>query len=372
VSRKKLLLVGGGHAQVEILKHLQEITRNGIDVTMLSPEEKHLYSGMAPGRLSGSYDREELTLPIRKLTEAGGGSFEKGWATAVDPERRVVHDHRGNAFPYDVVSFNVGSRVPFKRVVPEAEREAIGRTIFPAKPVACLDAARIRLTAIRPPRKIAVVGGGPGGCEIAANIAWDLRDRGVAASVTLFAAGQVVPRQSSAFRRYVRARLRDLAVDIREGQRVESAYAGGLVAAGRYHETEMTILAIGVAPPPLFADSGLPTGAAGGLLVNRNLQCVAYPEIFGAGDCIEIEEMPLDRVGVHALREAPVLRDNVIATLQRRSLRSFESKNEYLLICNLADRYGVGSKWGLSAAGRLIGRLKEGIDRWFVRSNRPA
>lgn len=371
MSRKKLLLVGGGHAQLEILNHLQDTTRDGIDVTMLSPEEKHLYSGMAPGRLSGTYDREELTLPIRKLTEAGGGSFEKGWATAVDPERRVVHDHRGNSFSYDVVSFNVGSRVPFERVVPEAEREAIGRTIFPAKPVACLDAARIRLTAIRPPRKIAVVGGGPGGCEIAANIAWDLRRRGVAASVTLFAAGSVVPRQSEAFRRYLRARLLELKVDIREGARVDSVHAGGIVVAGHYHEAEMTILAIGVAPPRLFADSGLPTGAAGGLLVNRSLQCVTYPEIFGAGDCIEIEGMPLDRVGVHALREAPVLRQNVVASLKGKALERFTSKNEYLLICNLAGGYGVGTKWFVTARGGLIGRLKERIDRWFVNSHRP-
>ncbi|MFP4408681.1 MAG: FAD-dependent oxidoreductase [Spirochaetaceae bacterium] len=372
MPRKRLLLVGGGHAHLGILKALREVTSRGIEVTMLSPEEEELYSGMVPGRVGGSYQREELTLPIRRLVEAGGGTFRKGWAQRVDPRERVVYDHRGAPYPYDVVSFGVGSRVPFEDLVSEADRQAIGQTIFPAKPVACLGGARILLTAIQAPRSVIVVGGGPGGREIAANIAWDLRRRGVAASVTLLAASRLVPRRSTAFRRRVLARLLDLGVEIREGEKVESVRAGGVVVAGRYLESEMTILAIGVVPPPLFSNSRLPTGPHGGLLVTQELQSVSHPEIFGAGDCIHIPGTPLDRAGVHALRAAPVLRENVVAALQRWPLRPFVTKNEYLLICNLADRYGVATKWGLTAAGRSVGRLKEAIDRRFVKAHQSA
>lgn len=370
MPRKQLLLVGGGHAHARILKRVHEFTRRDVDVTLLSPEEVHLYSGMAPGRLSGSYSRKELSLPIRTLVESGGGFFHKGWAASIDPHRKAVYTDAGSSFSYDLVSFNVGSRVPFERLVPEKERDAIGRSIFPAKPVACLDMGRLRLTSATPPRKIVVVGGGPGGCEIAANLAWDASRRGGEARVTLFAASSIVPRQNGTFRRYTRNRLEELGVEVREGSPVSRVEADRVLVDGESHHADATFLAIGVTPPTVFSRSGIRTGRGGGMLVDRHLRSTEHPEIFGGGDCIDIEGLPLDRVGVHAVRASRILRANLRAELFGGDFSAFSSSNEYLLICNLADDYGVGTKKGITARGSLVGTLKRVIDRGFVRSSR--
>lgn len=352
-----------------ILKRLEAFTSRGVEATLLSPEAEHLYSGMGPGRVGGRYSRDEISFPIRDLVVEGGGAFHRGWAESIDPDRRVVYDDSGAALSYDVVSFNIGSVVPFDRLVPQEEREALGRTIFPAKPVACLDMARVRLTSLDPPRKIVIVGGGPGGMELAANASWAMRDRGIDASVTLFAASRLAGGQTDKFRKKAIRRLRKLGVDVHENTPVQSVTADGVLAAGRLHPSEMTILAIGILPPRLFVRSGLPTGPQGGLLVDRYLRSVAYPEIFGGGDCIEIADMPLPRVGVFALRETSFLEQNIAATLLSGELSPFETKEEYLLICNLAGGHGLGTKHGISAEGRLVGSLKNAIDRWFLRSH---
>lgn len=354
-----------------ILKRLGAFTTRGVEVTLLSPEAVHLYSGMGPGRVGGRYSREEISFPIRELVEKGGGSFHRGWAETIDPARRLVFDSAGEALPYDVVSFNVGSVVPFEGLVPRDEREALGRTIFPAKPVACLEMARLRLTSLDPPGQIVVVGGGPGGIELAANAAWAMRQRGVAARVTLFASSRLAGGQSETFRKKALRRLGKLGVEVVEQTPVERVGAHNVLAAGLEHESDMTLLAIGILPPQIFARSGLPVGPQGGLLVDRHLRSVEYPEIFGGGDCIEIVDMALPRVGVYAVRETSFLEQNIKSTLFGGELRPFETNEEYLLICNLAGGHGLGTKYGFCAEGRLLGSLKNGIDRWFVRSHTP-
>lgn len=106
------------------------------------------------------------------------------------------------------------------------------------------------------------------------------------------------------------------------------------------------------------------------MLVDRHLRSTEHPEIFGGGDCIDIEGLPLDRVGVHAVRASRILRANLRAELFGGDFSAFSSSNEYLLICNLADDYGVGTKKGITARGSLVGTLKRVIDRGFVRSSR--
>jgi NADH dehydrogenase FAD-containing subunit len=111
----------------------------------------------------------------------------------------------------------------------------------------------------------------------------------------------------------------------------------------------------------------LPTGSDGGLLVNAYLQSVAHPEIFGGGDCISFEPQPLDKVGVYAVRQNPVLYANLLAALEDRTMQAFQPQDTYLLIYNLGNETGIfyRGKWVLK--GRLIFWLKDTIDRKFTR-----
>ena len=130
---------------------------------------------------------------------------------------------------------------------------------------------------------------------------------------------------------------------------------------------DLALLSWGIRPSRLFCDSGLPTGKDGGLLVNTFLQSVAHPEIFGGGDCISFEKQPLDKVGVYAVRQNPILYRNLMAALEDRALETFQPQDVYLLIYNLGNNTGIFCRRNRVFKGRLIFYLKDYIDRKFMR-----
>ncbi len=75
-------------------------------------------------------------------------------------------------------------------------------------------------------------------------------------------------------------------------------------------------------------------------MVNRFLQSTTHPEIFGGGDCIYFQKSPMDKVGVYAVRENPVLFHNLLAGMEGGNLQPFDPGGNYLLIFNLGDGEG--------------------------------
>lgn len=161
-------------------------------------------------------------------------------------------------------------------------------------------------------------------------------------------------------------------VRILEGARVARATKERVeLEDGRVLEPDVVFLALGVRPSPLFRGSGLPTGLDGGLLVNAALQSVEYPEIFGGGDCIWFRPRPLAKVGVYAVRENMALADNLLACLEGRDPAPFDPGGDYLLIYNTGGGRAVLRKSWLTLSGRLAFRIKDYIDRRFMRAFKP-
>jgi NADH dehydrogenase FAD-containing subunit len=115
-------------------------------------------------------------------------------------------------------------------------------------------------------------------------------------------------------------------------------------------------------------DSGLPTAVDGGLLVNSYLQSVAYPNIFGGGDCISLEGHSLAKVGVYAVRENPLLYHNLLSALEGGKMMTFKPQKYFLLIFNMGDGQGIFWKKNWVWEGRLAFLLKDYIDRRFMRN----
>jgi selenide,water dikinase len=124
----------------------------------------------------------------------------------------------------------------------------------------------------------------------------------------------------------------------------------------------------GAASLPLLTESGLPGDARGFVRVRPTLQVVGHDELFAVGDCASLEGHPdLPKAGVYAVRQGPVLVHNLRARLTGGALRAYRPQRDYLSLLNLGDGRAIGSKWGLAAEGRALFRLKDWIDRRFMR-----
>jgi len=361
---KRLVLLGGGHAHMVTLANIKRLRDQGHEVIVVQPAEHHYYSGMGPGMLSRIYRPEEIRFATRHVVEKQGAGFILARAVRIEAQAREIHLDNGETLGYDVLSCNVGSSVPAVKGQEEA-------ACFSVKPIASLlEAQHMVLDSVsRRQIRLGVVGGGPAALEVAGNLHRLVQDAGgYGAQITVFAGRRFLSKLKDPIRNLARKNLTRRGIEI-----VEQGYVHRLrrnqveLDSGQGFEADLTMLALGVKPSSLFADSGLRTGQDGGLLVNELLQHPDYPEIFGGGDCIFFEKQPLDKVGVYAVRENPILFHNLEATLNRAELKPFHPGGDYLLIYNLGDGTGILNKGGLTFGGRPAFWIKDWIDRRFMK-----
>lgn len=359
-----LVLVGGGHAHLTALAQLGNYVGRGHKATVISPGHYHYYSGMGPGMLSGLYEPRQVRFNIQRMVEERGGQFIEATVTAIDPAARKLNLDNGAQISYDVASFNIGS------VVPTAELAATDDHVFTVKPIINLYKARdlILSQSARGITRVLVAGGGPAGIEIAAN-AWKLlRENGADPEVTLVAGNQILQGVPPRARHLAVASLAARRISIFEGVRVHSFEdRSATLTDGRSIPFDFAFVAVGVRPPPLFRESGIPVGEDGGMSVNGYLQSTAYPQLFGGGDCISLKKRPVAKVGVHAVRQNPILLHNLDVALNGGEMKPFIPNPNYMLILNMGNGRGIMWKKSLVLNGGFAFRLKNYIDLRFMK-----
>jgi NADH dehydrogenase FAD-containing subunit len=213
-----------------------------------------------------------------------------------------------------------------------------------------------------------VIGGGPAGVEIAANLWRALRQSHKDAQITLIGGKKLLAGFPEAVRNYSLDSLRKRKIQVVEGTHVQKIQGGVVSFADEKSQVfDFALIAVGVKPLPLFRNSNLPCGEDGGLLVNSHLQSVTHPEIFGGGDCISLTGRRLAKVGVYAVRQNPVLFHNLLAALEGRTMESFIPQKDYMLILNMGNSRGIAWKKNWVWEGRLAFLLKDYIDRKFMK-----
>jgi selenide,water dikinase len=366
----RLLLVGAGHAHLEILRRL---ARNplGVALTVISPSPRHHYSGMVPGYLQGTYREEEISVDVARLTERASGRFEPGSAVAIDPARRAVHLASGEERTYDLVSFAVGSDTAGADA-PEIAAHA--QRVKPLSRVADLRARLVELGQREGERRLVVVGGGAAGVEVVFACARVLDEAaGGRRRLALVDSG---PDILSGYTDRCRALARELlgarGIQVRTGSRVAAVHAGAVeLAGGGELPSDLTVWLTGAVAFPFFQGSGLPLDERGFLLLDDGLRSLADPRIFAAGDCGTLARYPdTPKAGVYAVREGPVLWRSLRATLEGRHPPSYEPQSGFLSLLNTADGQALLQYKGRVAHSRWAFWLKDGIDRRFLRKYR--
>jgi len=367
--KKHLVLVGGGHAHMVTLENIKEFVNKGYKVTVIGPSIYHYYSGMGPGMLGKTYQPEQIRFATRDVVESQGGRFVQDRVTHIDPESRSVFTLSGSTVSYDVVSCNAGSHVPMGGVGTAGEDKP--DNVYPVKPIEKLMEASEKLEELFAENKarINVVGGGPSSAEVAGNV-WQLAKKTGAhmPEIRIFCANRFMGRFSDKIRDRVKAVLEKRNIRIMENARVQQVTRSQITLdSKKQYETDFTFMAAGVTPSGIFEKSHLPVGPDKGLLVNQYLQSVADPKIFGGGDCIYFQDQPLDKVGVYAVRQNPVLYHNLMAALEGGDLMPFDPGSDYLLVFNLGGGQGVLKKKNIVFGGRLAFTIKHYIDTKFMK-----
>jgi selenide,water dikinase len=370
-SLRELVLVGGGHAHVQVVRRFMMRPVDGVRLTLVVDRYEAVYSGMVPGLVAGDYRADELVIDVRPLVRRAGARCLQARATGIDPyEKRVLLEGRPS-IAYDVASLDVGSTVRGLDLPGVREHAVATRPI--AHFVESVEARIAGLPAERPARAV-VVGGGAAGIELSLCLDARLRAAGHAVELTLIAASDsLLPGGHAHLTDRVRAEARGRGITIRPGERVvavepDAVLVDGGSAPPERIASDLTLWATGAAPPAWLADTKLPVNPSGFLRVDEHLAVPGCPDLFAAGDCAVPDHATwVPRAGVYAVRQGPVLDRNLRARLESRPLRRYTPQRDFLALLNAGGGRAIGGKWGIGATGRAVFLLKDWIDRRFVR-----
>ncbi|SIO30733.1 selenide, water dikinase SelD [Vannielia litorea] len=362
---KDIVLVGGGHAHALVLRRLGMAPLAGARLTLVNPGTTAPYSGMLPGHIAGHYERDTLLIDLHRLCRFAGARLIDGRATAIDREARELVVETGAGLlrlGYDILSLDVGVTSDMPALPGFSEHAS------PAKPLDAF-AARWEAFATDPgAARVVVIGAGVAGVELAMAARHRLAAGGAAPRVTLVDAGAALTALGGAARARLFEELRKSGIALVEQARVERVEADAVVLAdGRSLAADFVIGAGGARAQDWLAATGLALND-GFVRVGADLRSVSDPAIFAVGDCAHFEPDPRPKAGVYAVRAAPVLEENLRREVAGTTpLQPFRPQRDYLKLISLGEKAALGEKLGLVASGDWVWRVKDRIDRAFMR-----
>ncbi|PJI93109.1 selenophosphate synthase [Yoonia maricola] len=354
---RDLVLIGGGHTHALLLRSWGMNPLPGVRVTVINPGPTAPYSGMLPGFVAGHYTRDELDIDLVKLARFAGARIINGYATGIDKGAQLIHVVGRPPVAYDVAAVDVG--------ITSAMPDLPGFTThaIPAKPLGTFASRWDAFRAQADAPQLAIIGGGVAGAELAIAMAHALRDK--QPTVRLIDRSRVLTALGYKARQKMLAALIASNVEVIEDAEVTEIFAEGIVLRdGRTIRSDFTTGAAGAKPHDWIAKTGLDLHD-GFITVDANLQSSA-PEIFAVGDCAHLSHDPRPKAGVYAVREAPVLYDNLRAVLSGGTLRPYKPQRDYLKLVSLGAKSALAEKFGTAREGPLLWKLKDYIDRKFM------
>ncbi len=380
----EILLVGGGHSHVIVLRELGLRPLAGARLTLVSSAACTPYSGMLPGYIAGHYDFDQVHIDLPRLAAFAGARFVADEVIGIDRGARLAHCRSGGSVSWDLLSINVGS-------TPRIDIGDAGAAhVVPVKPIsgfnqrwlALLQRAR-RLAAVTggeaPSLTIAVVGGGAAGVELVLAMQYRLRHEFARLRADperlrwhlLTRDADILPTHSPQVRQHFRRVLAGRGVRLQLNAAVEAAGAGWLQWRGTNGAerliTDEVVWVTRASGATWLRDSGLAVDDDGFLRVGDTLQVDNETHIFAAGDCASMIHHPREKAGVFAVRMGRPLAANLCRAAAGSPLIDYRPQRRWLALISTGDRYAVASRGSFVAAGRWVWHWKDWIDRRFMR-----
>ena len=371
---RDIVLIGGGHSHVGVLRRFGMHPVPGVRLSVICRDTHTPYSGMLPGYIAGHYSYDDVHIDLSRLARFAGARLFRDEALGLDRDAGKVLCGNRPPVPYDYVSVNIGS-TPQMSNVPGATEHAV-----PVKPISGFNQrwqlllARVRQHAGA--MRIAVVGGGAGGVELALAMQYrlrrELRDAGRNPDELRFdlltSDPVILPTHNRFVRRAFEQVLTERGVALHCSADVNAVSATRLqTTRGESVDADEIVWVTRAGGAPWLRDTGLALDADGFIQVSDTLQTLTDPRVFAAGDIASMVNHPREKAGVFAVRQGPPLAENLRRAVEGRALKPYRPQRKWLALISTGDRYAVASRGALAFQGAWVWRWKDWIDRRFMR-----
>ncbi len=357
-------LLGGGHSHVLLIRRWAMQALPGVRLTLVSSGSMTPYSGMLPGMIAGHYSVDDIHVDLRKLCTWAGVRFIEETAISLDLARREVGFESRPELAFDVVSLDTGS-------TPDLSVPGAMEYVTPVKPVHSFHARwqqiRERLDSSSEERvSIGVVGSGAGGFELVTAMRHVL-DSEQARLFWFLRKDMPLSGRPDRVGELALAAARRAGITVVTRFDVVQVKADRLVAADeREVELDEILWCTGAVGPAWPAAAGLAVDSRGFVSTNACLQSVSHDFVFATGDIGTQRETPSAKAGVFAVRQAPVLFENIRQYLLGGKLEVYRPQKDFLSLMATGEKRAIANRGPLTIEADWVWRWKDHIDRTFM------
>ena len=357
---REIVLVGGGHSHVQVLKRFGMKPIPGIRLTLIARELHTPYSGMLPGYVAGDYSWDDIHIDLARLATFAGARFIEGEVIGLelDEQRVLVRDRP--RIRYDVLSINSGGS-------PGTEFWT-NPNVIPVKPIGkflpqwqSVVSRYEGATGVA----LAIIGGGAGSVELAIAIAERFPD---VFEISLYTGGSnLMGQHGQRSARLAKYQLMQAGVTVVENFEVVEVDQTSIKSMdNRTAQADVVLWITGVEAPDWTEKSGLADDSSGFIRVAGSLQSISHENVFAAGDVAELTGQSRPKSGVYAVRAGPYLAENLRRYVLKKSLRTYRAQKQALAILRVGDGSSLGMRGTLSLKFKLLSVWKKYIDKRFL------
>ena len=358
-----LVLLGGGHAQIAVLKMFAMKPLPGIRLTLVTNDMRTPYSGMLPGFVEGVWDDEGLHIDLAKLAQFANARIIHASCTGIDADHKRLLFNSRPPLRFDVLSVNIGGQPDLDAIDGAAEHA------IPVKPIAQFQRRLDKAMAGGKTQKIAVIGGGAAGCELALALSkrW-LTETGKRPELRLFSRShRLMPQMSARAGTLIEADLKAIGAHIHKAVEVTKIHHRSLSCSdGKNYDFDACFLVSAVKPPSWLAESTIECDENGFIRVSQSLQSLSHPYIFASGDIAALHPHSRPKAGVFAVRAGRILATNLSRYIRRQSLHVWKPQSRYLALIGTSDGSAIAARGSFGIKSRFLWRLKVWIDQRFM------
>lgn len=362
-GKQKLLLLGAGHAHMVAMRQwLDQGVELPKDTVLINPQAEAWYSGMMPGLIADRFAQENCLISLKPLCNQLGIEFQLRQVVSLDMQSQSVWFRDGGSLPFSLLSINCGS-------IPQPLPSDGAIPILPVKPFADFFRRWHSLMHAQPAiRKLAIVGGGAAGVEIALSVSANpsLRDL----KVSVYADQQILPDYPPNVARNMQALLAKRGVSVTSNARVAYCEHGILYRDDNTSiaDADLVIVATGATALPWYHNDQLETDADSFICVEPTLLAKQQQHVFVSGDACSLPGNP--RAGVYAVRHGELLAKNILAKLSGEALEAYHPQPRALALLSTGNGGAVARYGKQGASCRLLrpvlGRWKDWLDQSYI------